>query len=756
MWIAGQDNGRYIITGVRSNAASQIVNVAEFSAESDTALSQFGPWLDVGDTAAQTNLVNFIRGVEGISGMRSRTLGTRKFLLGDTVNSTPAIVGVPSAAYDSLKNDLSYREYRTQYRDRREVVYVGGNDGMLHAFNAGFRNSTGVGYNTGGTGVTAHPLGAELWSYIPNNLLPHLKWLSLPDYQHVFYVDGEIQTFDVNIFTPSGTHPGGWGTILVAGMRLGGGEYTVDGETFRSAYMIFDVTDPEAGPVLLGEVSANDLGFTTSNVDIITYRTPKSSDNASGLTEGVTYDLDYLNGLGLDALIGASDAEIQELYDNIFSPESAVDASSVPDFVSDLITSRATTTDSNVNQWQLLIGTGPTSLNGQSGRSAKLYTLNLNGLVSQPNATTLVPVEFDASISPAITKAFVGGITVKDWNNDFKDDAVYFGLVEDSVIPATVAGDPDTPIRGRLMQAEIDFTSTPVVKAPTQLLTGNGSTDFAFSTRPTAIFDVNSEPWVYAGTGRFMVSGDSVVESSNAYMGLQVTLDASASVNITDLMDVTDLRLFVNPENRALNTVELAEGATTDVLTPIAPNAGGAIRADTLNDYIRESKSGWIRSFNEPAELVAVNSAFVNDSLIVNSYDPNTQGAFAGQCSSPGVSRGYIFDMYSGLPQLGLQELSYSGNTNEEGLAELTPQGVLYSGFASAAVVTFATKTVRRVDTGQTDEDGNAIIEDVKNDDIGTGSEVKDGSESNRQNLDAPEQPAVRRSWREISLDEVN
>jgi type IV pilus assembly protein PilY1 len=120
-----------------------------------------------------------------------------------------------------------------------------------------------------------------LWAYIPNNLLPHLQWLASEDYTHVFYVDLKPKVVDAKIFTPDGTHPGGWGTVLIGGMRLGGGTFALsetdvnydwDGDssieageskTFRSAYFAFDITDP-LNPELLWEFTDANLGFTTS------------------------------------------------------------------------------------------------------------------------------------------------------------------------------------------------------------------------------------------------------------------------------------------------------------------------------------------------------------------------------------------------------------------------------------------------------------------------------------------------------------
>src|SRR5690606_26613456 len=115
----------------------------------------------------------------------------------------------PSALYDVGRiGDQTYAAFVQRYRNRRLVTYVGGNDGMLHAFNGGFYNysSDAPGYlvrPVGDTSVKAHALGAELWAYVPYNLLPHLKWLKDPNYSHVYYVDSKVHVFDVNIFSGS-------------------------------------------------------------------------------------------------------------------------------------------------------------------------------------------------------------------------------------------------------------------------------------------------------------------------------------------------------------------------------------------------------------------------------------------------------------------------------------------------------------------------------------------------------------------------
>jgi type IV pilus assembly protein PilY1 len=198
--------------------------------------------------------------------------------MSDIVNSTPTLVSAPAEKYDQIYGDSSYATFFNQYRNRRNVVYVGANDGMFHAFNAGFYNSSLKKFELQLNAETQYPLGAEIWAYVPHNLLPHLYWLTDVDYEHVYYVDLKPRVFDAKIFPADATHPGGWGTVLVGAMRFGGGEIGADldktdgslafdaatDRKMSSAYFIMDITDPESPPVLLAEITLSDLGYTTN------------------------------------------------------------------------------------------------------------------------------------------------------------------------------------------------------------------------------------------------------------------------------------------------------------------------------------------------------------------------------------------------------------------------------------------------------------------------------------------------------------
>ena len=118
----------------------------------------------------------------------------RSALLGDIVDSNPVYVGPPDGTYTSS----SYQTFAEDLANRTPVLYVGANDGMLHAFNA----------------LT----GQELFSYVPNGVFANLANLTNPTYNqaHEFFVDGSPTAGDIQY------SDGSWHTIVTGGLNAGG------------------------------------------------------------------------------------------------------------------------------------------------------------------------------------------------------------------------------------------------------------------------------------------------------------------------------------------------------------------------------------------------------------------------------------------------------------------------------------------------------------------------------------------------------
>jgi type IV pilus assembly protein PilY1 len=166
------------------------------------------------------NLVNWLRGQSG----NSDIFRARENVLGDTVNSKPAFVGAPNLQYaDAVTPD--YASFKTANASRQGVLYIGGNDGMLHAFNG--------------------DTGQELWAWVPRMIRPELYKLAVSNYdtQHRYFVDGSPVVMDV--FFKSSSQ---WKTVLVSGLKGGG-----------RGFFALDITDP-FNPKGLWEVCADPSG----------------------------------------------------------------------------------------------------------------------------------------------------------------------------------------------------------------------------------------------------------------------------------------------------------------------------------------------------------------------------------------------------------------------------------------------------------------------------------------------------------------
>ncbi len=202
------------------------------------------PYLNAANDAEADSIIQYIRGIDYPT-YRDRTISGNVWKLGDIVNSRPELVPQPRDRYDLIYNDMSYTQFYMDNLDRQPVIYIGGNDGSLKAFNAGKFVPTDDVEETGYLEDYGTSLGEELFSVIPFNLLPHLRWLTNPDYCHVYYVDLPIVAVDVRIFSDDSKHTQGWGTVLITGQNFGGTPCPeAGGDTLVSSYFAMDVTDP--------------------------------------------------------------------------------------------------------------------------------------------------------------------------------------------------------------------------------------------------------------------------------------------------------------------------------------------------------------------------------------------------------------------------------------------------------------------------------------------------------------------------------
>lgn len=449
------------------------------------------PYLDA-DT------IKWLRGQDQ-GGMRSRQYNNRTWRLGDVIHSTPVLVGAPAENYDLLWDDPTYAAFYHKYRDRRAMVYFGSNSGMLHAVNAGFYQAGSGGFVTKG----GPALGAEMWAYVPNNLLPHLSCLSRSEYRHQYYVDLTPRVFDVRIFPDSPRHPNGWGTILVGGMRFGGGQVVDGTRTFSSSYFVLDITDPEQPPVLLGETT-----------------TKKGNRSCPGNKPCVNFGY------------------------TISEP------TVVP------------VRDRGVVKWFLVLGTGPDSdkISIESTQKAKVAVIPMEDYLGHPNHANWSLLRIP-DFAPSATRSGSTGIPTNnsfistgmvsvDYDFDFFVDILYFGTTERQG-QNIGGGVRRLKVEGEADPGKWEYKSMFDAKRP---VTGKPNVGWK-----------DDNVWVYFGTGQFWTAADKFDSSTQSIYCIQEPKYPSKAYNFSTvpearLLDVSNIQ--VNAETGGL----LCSDGTTDCL----------------------------------------------------------------------------------------------------------------------------------------------------------------------------------------------
>jgi len=555
------------------------------------------------------NLINYTRGVD-FDTARNRTLDGKVWKLGDIVHSTPTPVGRPADNYDVIYGDDTYATYYRMHKNREIAVYSGANDGMLHAFLAGVfepgASVTGDGakFTVDAAKYDALVAGDEIWAYIPQNLLPHLKWLADPNYiegTHVYYVDLKPRIFDVRLYEGANDaahplhdvwtagmnqdernlRPYGWATVLVGGMRFGGGNITVSGDwnyngnaddaarTFSSSYFAIDITDP-LDPKFLWEKTYTGLGFTISFPAIL-----KVDDKQ---------------------VIGAEPNESVQV---------------------------------NGRHWYLLFGSGPTTYEGTSTQDSKVFLVDLASgdlarLFTQYSIVRtgqpLIPV-------PLPDKSFMGSPVTVDLNVDYSVNVAYIGEShqdnsEDFLgglyrlqVPTTLDEVNGQPI--------LRYTVTPNDWVLSQMV----QTDAPITAAPAAgvgtAYSANSL-WVYFGTGRYLSNEDKTDDSQQYLFGIKdpyynglLLDDEWKAIRDAEPLNAVD-PVDANTNNLLFNTTGVE--VYNDHTTSIAGTTFDQLSED--QSYTGRYASGWYKEL-ESGERIINKPSLLGGILLAPSFVPN-------------------------------------------------------------------------------------------------------------------------------------
>ncbi|MBN1471602.1 MAG: hypothetical protein JW925_07465 [Syntrophaceae bacterium] len=224
--------------------------------------------LGVATTATRDGIVNFIYNGE----LSGANIG---YKLGDIFHSSPISIGTPSAFFkDMVETDGTdaYDAYRAAHPrtsvNGKRLIVAGANDGQFHVFK---------------TGEAAAGGGAELWSFVPPNLLTRLQGIYHATHptslNHQYFVDGpttasDIWKYDSSLSSGSSTpdgkskDPSEWHAYMIVSEGRGGSstlwcsdQYCHSGCTsiagvsgttvanpYYCGYYAFDVTDTLATP----------------------------------------------------------------------------------------------------------------------------------------------------------------------------------------------------------------------------------------------------------------------------------------------------------------------------------------------------------------------------------------------------------------------------------------------------------------------------------------------------------------------------
>ena len=168
------------------------------------------------------DLIEYLLGNHEEEQRNEGKLRNRDGMVGDVVNSQIVLSAQRNEGWSRLPEDQgggvtdsgTYGHFLDEVKkDRPSTVFVGSNNGMLHAFDA----KTGV----------------ERFAYIPSMIQDKLFKLADPSYAHEFFVDGRLSVGDAYLTVGGATE---WRTILVGSLGAGG-----------QGVFALDVTDPSDG-----------------------------------------------------------------------------------------------------------------------------------------------------------------------------------------------------------------------------------------------------------------------------------------------------------------------------------------------------------------------------------------------------------------------------------------------------------------------------------------------------------------------------
>jgi hypothetical protein len=431
--------------------------------------------------------------------------------IGDIINSTPLVVGKPPFYYpfDNYASFIYDMNYTTQ---RDSIIYIGANDGSLHAFDL--------------------DSGREKWAFFPKSMHDKLNLAGIDSsfdqcdlgYCHQYYVDGSPQAGDIYADFGSGDE---WRTILVTGLRSGGESYfALDVTTGED----FDSSDPTK---FLWEFTDTQLGETWNDVSIDRVAVDSSSAKTWGVFFGSGYSktdqpdkIAYLYGIQAHDASDLWKDSAGNTTNRVMIEGATVEVVKVKNYPDDV-----------PSQWfadgELIKGvsSGATAkvvaVEWTSSDHARIVLTNRsNSFVNDEQIQGLANTNHQADLignvspeeGPYLNDALSSPLTV-DIEDDYVADRIYTGNLYGDMFRITNIGKGEVPVLEKL------FTFNNVAPNINPI---RAKADMAYT-------KVNGEIWVYFGTGIYEQQVDKTNNITQYFFGLQDTVSGVATYEKSDL-----------------------------------------------------------------------------------------------------------------------------------------------------------------------------------------------------------------------------
>ena len=607
-WSSG-DSGRVSEGGVGAVLLTQIGSRHIYTYFSDTNLTNSSnafstansnltaALMDVADDTEKDKLINFIHGYDSYD---EYVDSTRPWILGDILHSRPNVVNY-------TQYDFSVASNETNCSVNKTTIFVGANDGMMHAF----RDCD----------------GQERWAFIPPDLLPRLK--EVRNNTHPYFVDGSPVTYvydadhdgNIEATDQDGNHDK---VILLFGLRRGG-----------DAYYALDVTDPNA-PVYLWKIDGSNAAFaelgqswSTPNLGLVKN---DSGDVVLAAFIGAGYD-----NLNEDGRFGAT----QGFTNSDVSP---------PTDDADYQTSDATVTPGEN-------GSNPVT-NNPKGRGVYAFEVATIGSGGTPTIASSATKVWDfvygessnSYNSARLTYSFPTDITVLDTDYDGFVDRLYAGDTGGHMWRFSRYGGGSDGLRP-LADPEISTWFGKRIFSAN--VGGDGTVGRKIFYRPSVTQQLGGIVNLYFGTGdRAHPLNKDVVDRMYALFDRnQVTIE---DIDEDNLVDVTENLLQDNSTSAddisALLTA-LAPGPLLTGSGSVTGNFGFLIKLDET-DHEGEKVLSPALAFNK----VAYYTTYAPGTLNTSPCDPGNLG----------ISRLYAVDYLTGEAVLNFNNEENNGSSNND------------------------------------------------------------------------------------------